>query len=116
MKLYDNIRNLRIERGWSQDDLAHRAGYSDRSMITRIEKGSVDLSHSKILLFADIFNVDPVELMGLSDADEVCLSPSENRLVRTFRLLDSADQEEVIRFVNFKASEPKYREEGLQNA
>lgn len=109
MKLYENIRNLRIMQGWSQDELAKRAGYSDRSMITRIEKGTVDLNHSKILLFAEIFHVDPVALMGLSDENALPV-PNESHLLALFRKLDPADQEEVVRFVDFKAAAPKYAE------
>jgi len=114
MKLYENIRDLRIKNGWSQDELAKRAGYSDRSMITRIEKGTVDLNHSKILMFADIFHVDPVQLMGLSDNKDMLLSPDEEHILTTYRTLDPPDQKEVVRFVDFKASDPKYTEKGKE--
>lgn len=63
MKLYENIKSLRLANGMSQEELAKRAGYTDRSSIAKIEKGEVDLSQSKILAFADIFNVTPSQLM-----------------------------------------------------
>lgn len=59
LSLYKNIKALRLERKWSQDELAKRAGYTDRSSIAKIENGLVDLPQSKILLFANIFNVAP---------------------------------------------------------
>lgn len=48
----------------TQDELARRAGYTDRSSIAKIEKGAVDLPQSKIKQFADIFGVTPGTLMG----------------------------------------------------
>ena len=69
MTLYERIRQLRIQAGMSQDDLARAMGYSDRSMITKIEAGKVDISQKKILAFARILNTTPGFLMGLSDPD-----------------------------------------------
>lgn len=67
MTLYERIRQLRIDAGMSQDDLAKAMGYSDRSMITKIESGKVDISQKKILAFARILNTTPGYLMGWSD-------------------------------------------------
>lgn len=64
LELYKNIKKLRKQNGWSQEELAKRAGYTDRSSIAKIEKGQFDLPQSKIILFADIFGVTPGELMG----------------------------------------------------
>lgn len=50
IKLYSNIKRLREEKGLSQDALAKLTGYTDRSSITKIEKGLVDLQQSKIEL------------------------------------------------------------------
>lgn len=70
MKLYENIKRLRKEHGLTQDELARKAGYTDRSSIAKIERGSVDLSQSKIKQFADIFGVTPGDLMGWEDEEE----------------------------------------------
>ena len=64
LELYSNIKKLRTEMGLSQDELARKAGYTDRSSIAKIEKGLVDLPQSKIILFAKIFGVTPGMLMG----------------------------------------------------
>lgn len=39
MTTYDNIRNRRIELNLSQEELAKKLGYSDRSAISKIEAG-----------------------------------------------------------------------------
>ncbi len=62
-KLYDNIRKRREELGMSQSKLAELMGYSDKSMISRIESGQVDLPYSKVIEFAKALKIHPVELM-----------------------------------------------------
>lgn len=67
IKLYQNIKNLREERGLSQDALAKLTGYTDRSSIAKIEKGQVDLQQSKIELFAKALGTTSYDLMGWDD-------------------------------------------------
>lgn len=63
-ELYKNIKKLRQQKGWSQEYLAELMGYSGRSMISKIERGEIDLTQSRIKQFADIFNISPDDLMG----------------------------------------------------
>lgn len=65
VETYENIKALRLKAGLSQDELAHKTGYTDRSSIAKIEAGKVDLTESKISLFAKALNVSPATLMGL---------------------------------------------------
>ena len=65
LQLYKNIKSRRIALGMTQSELAEKAGYADKSMIAKIEKGSIDLPQSKIIAFAEILDIDPGELMGL---------------------------------------------------
>lgn len=84
--LYENIKRLRLQKGWSQQRLADMVGYSDRSSIAKIESGLVDLSRSKIEEFADALGVSPVKLMGIEETDKKALPaniipmPSMNRI------------------------------------
>lgn len=64
LELYKNIKQKRKELHMSQSDLAKSMGYADKSMISRIEKGEIDLQQSKIIAFAKIFNMHPGDLMG----------------------------------------------------
>ena len=70
LELYKNIKKYRVQMGMSQDELAKKAGYTDRSSIAKIEKGLVDLPQSKIILFAKIFDVEPGVLMGDGEEQE----------------------------------------------
>jgi len=71
LKLYENIRALRRHNKWTQEELAARMGYTDRSTIAKIENGKVDLPQTKIVEFAKVFNVSPGELMGWDENDYV---------------------------------------------
>lgn len=65
--LYKNIKKRRLELGMTQTELAEKTGYSDKSAIAKIEKGLVDLSQTKIMTFAKVLGVSPMELMGWDD-------------------------------------------------
>lgn len=67
LALYKNIKRLREERGLSQEALAKLTGYTDRSSITKIEKGQVDLQQSKIELFAKALGTTSRDLVGWED-------------------------------------------------
>lgn len=71
LRLYQNIKRLREEKGLSQDALAKLTGYTDRSSITKIEKGQVDLPQSKIELFAKALGTTSRELAGWDDEPPV---------------------------------------------
>lgn len=62
---------LRKQKGWSQDTLAQKAGYTDRSMISKIEKGCVDLQRSQLIKFAEVLGTTASELIGESSSGEV---------------------------------------------
>lgn len=64
LALYENIKKLREEQEMSQDTLAKLTGYTNRSSITKIEKGLVDLPQSKIELFAKALGTTSRELVG----------------------------------------------------
>lgn len=78
MKLYDNIKKLRLEQNMTQDELAQKVGYTSRSSINKIEAGKVDLSQSKIIEFASALGVTPAQLMGWRDIDGDALDNDAN--------------------------------------
>lgn len=92
--MYERIRDLRIERNMSQDDLAKAMGYSDRSMITKIEGGKVDISQKKIVAFAEALGTTPRYLMDGDPVEEEIESVSEDQKV-LFRLAKNAKPEAI---------------------
>ena len=65
MKIGDNIRTYRRQRGLNQTELAQLLGYTDRSSIAKIETGKVDISQTKLRQMAQIFDVTVEQLLGL---------------------------------------------------
>lgn len=62
--LKDNIKNLRIKKGWSQQDLAVKAGLSYNA-VTKLEQGAAIYPRLDTLLkLADVFNITIDELIG----------------------------------------------------
>lgn len=105
MKLYENIKRLRKEKGLTQDELARLTGYTDRSSIAKIERGTVDLPQSKIKQFADIFGVTQSSLMGWDDEcqDEKTATDNGSGLSeakrKLFALAESCSDEEASRLL-----------------
>ena len=58
----ENLKKIRIARGMSQEELALKLGYVNRSSINKIEVGRSDMPRSKIALAAKILGVSPLEL------------------------------------------------------
>ena len=102
MNIYERIRKLRIDAGMSQDDLARAMGYKDRSMITKIESGKVDISQKKIIAFARVLNTTPGYLMGWTDdypddpLNEKPLSSDARILAQGFDKLPRDQQERAL--------------------
>lgn len=92
--MYERIRDLRIERNMSQDDLAKAMGYSDRSMITKIEGGKVDISQKKIVAFAKALGTTPRYLMDGDPVEEELETASEEHQI-LFRLAKNAKPEAI---------------------
>lgn len=63
MAIGDRIKEKRMERGWSQRDLAARMGYSNHSTLARIETGDVDVSQTRIVQFAEVLGCSIAYLM-----------------------------------------------------
>jgi repressor LexA len=103
LKLYQNIKELRKQNHWSQEELAKRMGYTDRSSIAKIEGGKVDLSQSKILEFARVFGVDAGELMG----DDGIVTPEEMKRAAKLRELYKQIDSETLEAVE---NDPQLRE------
>lgn len=69
-----NIRTLRHQHGWSQEDVANRLGISIPAF-SKIETGVTDINLSRLEQIANIFDVNVVNLLAL-DTEEVDMKPS----------------------------------------
>lgn len=59
------IKNRRKELGYTQSDLAKKLGYKDKSAISKIESGTIDLTRDKIIEFANALKMSPLDLLDI---------------------------------------------------
>ena len=69
-KIGSKIKELRKERNLTQTDLAKSLGYSDKSVISHIEKGDADMTYEKILLLLRTYMLDANQLFDVKEIDE----------------------------------------------
>ncbi len=67
MTIGERIYMRRCELGMSQEELAEKVGYKDRSSITRIESGERDIRQNKVVAFAKALQTTSQWLMGFDE-------------------------------------------------
>lgn len=106
METHEMIKVLRENLGLSQESLAEKVGYKDRSSIAKVEAGLVDLSQSKIAAFANALGVSPAKLMGIDEKNppaqvneriwkKICSDPAKLILATWIAELDGDDLAKV---------------------
>ena len=75
-----NIRTLRHQRGWSQEDVANRLGISIPAF-SKIETGVTDVNLSRLEQIANIYEVSVVQLLTV-DNEQVEVAPSHLNLIQ----------------------------------
>lgn len=101
LKLYENIKARREALGMTQTELALKTGYADKSTISRIEKGKVDLSQSKIEAFAKALRTTANDLMGY-DADVLVeLTPEAQAVIELVDLAETCTEDQVRRAAQY---------------
>ena len=63
MEIGEKIKARRLELGWSQRELARRMGYKDNTTLTKIERGLVDVSQTRVVQFSKVLGVSIAYLM-----------------------------------------------------
>lgn len=109
-KFASRLRQLRIENGWSMDDLAYayekKHGVSiSKSTISRWEAGRMEPVVSSVSMVADVFGVSPVWMLGGSEdrhhvPDQVIKSKSEytETILRVFDDLNERNRVKLLAF------------------
>ena len=88
----NRIRELRIERGWTQGHLARQLNTKPQS-VSRYEAGERGLDVEMIDKLCEIFGVTADYLLGRSPIRSFELSEDEARLLDAYRALSPAGRE-----------------------
>jgi len=103
--IYNKIKARRKELGMTQDDLAKKIGYYDKSMVSRIERGGCDLPHSKIVLFAKALDMTVADLIGTDD----CIESDFDILYTLYHQLNMEGREKVFEYTKDLLELDKYK-------
>ena len=107
----DRIKELRIEQGLTQMDLAKKIGKKDKSSICKIEGKKNDITLKDVSRVAIALGTTPEYLMGWDKPQkpnektgellvEIRKSPRLLRLVEDFMKLSQAQQESVLALIH----------------
>lgn len=82
MTIGERIRNERIKKGWTQNELAWKLGYADKGAISLVELGRRNIDNEMLIKYADVLGVTPTYLLGWED-DEDSFSEDEKDILKT---------------------------------
>ncbi|SHH57782.1 helix-turn-helix domain-containing protein [Sporanaerobacter acetigenes] len=71
------LKKIRIEKGYTQEYMAEKLGYKDKSGYNHLENGNVKLSVDRAIKISKILNVDP----SIFFTKEVQETSTNNRIV-----------------------------------
>lgn len=91
MDIYERIRYKREALDMSQEELAHKIGYKDRTAVSKMEAGQRQIKQSMIVKLASALDTTPAYLMGWDNEDDDATLAA--RLLYRYRALDDLDQE-----------------------
>ena len=96
MTIYERIKFLREKMDMSQQELALRVGYKDKSAVSKVERGDRDINQHMIIKYAEALNTTPAYLMGWEEETPAPeLSEGERAWIELYRKL-SPDVRELF--------------------
>ena len=110
MGMFKNrIKELRIERDLSQQDLANRLDVNKQT-ISQYERGVREPNFEKLLLLCDIFNVSSDYLLGKDSRTSRLVDTKERQLIDLFRSLDEDEKMRIWDSINSPSLSPEASE------
>lgn len=107
MTVADRIKEMRLELGLSQSELAVRAGYSDKTAVSKIENAGNDITMKQVRRIANALGTTDVYLMGWQDFSEE--AQRQIKPITDFTQTHEIDYNRV-----FEALVEKYGEENVK--
>lgn len=91
--IYDRIRETRISRGMTQEELAIACGYACRSTMGKIEQGQRRITVDLLKKLATALNVD-ADWLAMGDDTE-----KKDEILQLFNRLNDEQQDNVLAFL-----------------
>ena len=109
----ERIKSLRKQLGLSQEELADKADYKNRSSIARIENGTTDIPAEKLRLLADILHTTTFYIETGIDFNDYAFDPDmyeetlrenaeqEQKLIALFHELSEEGRKKALEFIEY---------------
>ena len=107
IKTGKKIKELRNKKGWSQTELAAKAGYKDKTAISSIENGKSELSQTKLYTFAEVFGVSIACIMCWEDEENDPFAEKDFVLLARYKSLNEDHKKQVENLISFLEFEEK---------
>ena len=127
--IHSRIRDLRLEKGWSQEKLALECGYKSWQTVQQWENGKTAPNRKKLPIVAKKLNTTSDYLMS-GDPSQVLQRPTEKKvtsadfshtdkyagiIIEKLRLLDDDDVDEIIEIIELKIQKKhKYKKQNAR--
>lgn len=98
MTVADRIKEKRLELNLSQTELAKRAGYTDKTSISKLEHSKDDISIKQISRVADALGTTIANLMGWADPVSDAINGSIKTFTKNSKSIDNTKDNEDIEF------------------
>lgn len=97
MAIGEKIKRRRLELEWSQRELARRMGYKDNTTLTKIERGLVDVSQTRVVQFAEVLGVTIAYLMDWEEEEKQSseLSIKKKEFIKRIEKMSDAQLERL---------------------
>lgn len=129
MTMGEYIKQLRLEHGWSQEELGKKVGVN-RAAVNKWEQGTVEnIKRSTIKALSSVLGVSPCDLMkwdepketekklNIDELIEQSYGKNASDMLSLFLKLDNVDQLRIIERMETLLDQEKYSiQEGLKNA
>ena len=123
MNMGERIKELRISKGYTQEELGKRLGLK-KAAIQKYENGDVEnIKRSKIKLLADVLDVTPSYIMGWEEPTATLkhqpteeLTEVERKLIFSYRNLSHDNKIKVTGIIEFMFDEDCATSEGGESA
>lgn len=110
-RLGTRLREARIYRGFSQEEVASYVGVS-RTSVSLMESGQRGIDTLELQRLSELFELNVNDLLGEEDLNRVDKdSPSIAMVARAAKNLSQEDREEVLRFAQFLRARKRGKKE-----
>lgn len=107
MTVADRIKQARLEKGLTQEELAKKCGYANKGNVCRLEHAENNISARQVKRIAEQLGVSAAYLMGWTSdepkkpIDTDLLTDDEKTLLNAYRGIATEDKPNILQYAQF---------------